>query len=393
MEKVSVIVSNSNPAPAKNECNRNPDSDGDDDDLAPPPKKKRKCPSSSNNVKDNHKKKVHKKDVHKKDSLHKKGSLHKKDSLHKNADVRKKDELKKDERKKGVRKKDIVEQSELEGQIDISIAAASEKTDNDDEVKVKKARSTSWKKRRVEIGEEKAERRSQYDLAVNDYTNNPDGMSIYACAKKHNVNYNTLKKILNSGQQFNGQGRVLTVLSKEEEAKIREHIIRLLFRSYSLTFFELRYLIQESLIRLCEANPSRITTFEASNHLPDDKFVYNFATRNMLVLRSTMELSKARSMLSEKDVENWQKDTEIGLVFNPECADCWNDPKRILNQDEVGIQIGQSKVKVLAPRGIDSVLYSKGGGSHEHVSLSVTVNAAGHCVGPRLVYKGIELTN
>ena len=106
-----------------------------------------------------------------------------------------------------------------------------------------------------------------------------------------------------------------------------------------------------------------------------------------------MELSKARSMLSEKDVENWQKDTEIGLVFNPECADCWNDPKRILNQDEVGIQIGQSKVKVLAPRGIDSVLYSKGGGSHEHVSLSVTVNAAGHCVGPRLVYKGIELTN
>ena len=383
MEKVSVIVSN--PAPAKNECKRNLDSDHDDVNPVPPPKKKQKCPS--NNVKDNHKKKVRKKDERKKDE--RKKDIRKKDE-------RKKDACKKDALKKGVRKKDIVEQSELEGQIDISIAiaaAASEKTDNDDEVKVKKAKSSSWKKRRVEIGEEKAERRSQYDLAVNDYTNNPDGMSIYACAKKHNVNYNTLKKLLNSGQQFNGQGRVLTVLSTEEEIKIREHIIRLLFRSYSLTFFELRYLIQESLIRLCEANPSRITTFEASNHLPDDKFVYNFATRNMLVLRSTMELSKARSMLSEKDVENWQKDTEIGLVFNPECADCWNDPKRILNQDEVGIQIGQSKVKVLAPRGIDSVLYSKGGGSHEHVSLSVTVNAAGHCVGSRLVYKGSELTN
>ena len=65
MEKVSVIVSN--PAPAKNECNRNPDSDGDEDDLVSPPKKKRKCPSSSNNVKNNHKKKVRKKDLHKKD--------------------------------------------------------------------------------------------------------------------------------------------------------------------------------------------------------------------------------------------------------------------------------------------------------------------------------------
>ena len=50
--------------------------------------------------------------------------------------------------------------------------------------------------------------------------------------------------------------------------------------------------------------------------------------------------------------------------------------------------MGASKVKVLAPRGVDHVLYSKGGGSHEHVSLSVTANAAGECVGTRVIYKG-----
>ena len=61
---------------------------------------------------------------------------------------------------------------------------------------------------------------------------------------------------------------------------------------------------------------------------------------------------------------------------------------RVLNQDECGIQIGDSKVKVLAPKGANGVLYSKGGGSHEHVSLSVTANAAGECVGARVIYKG-----
>ena len=242
--------------------------------------------------------------------------------------------------------------------------------------------------RRQEIKSEKEERRRQYEVALQDFHNSKPEMSYYACAKKHNVSKTTLISLVKSGETFKGRGNVLTVLSKEEENKLCNLIIQKLKLGYSLTFFELRHLIQEALIRLCKANPARTSPWENENHFPNGNFVYNFAARNNLVLRSTMELSKARSMLSLEGLMKWYQDTFKALVSHPDYADCWKDPKRILNQDETGLQVGASKVKVLAPRGVDHVLYSKGGGSHEHVSMSVTANAAGECVGTRLIYKG-----
>ena len=169
---------------------------------------------------------------------------------------------------------------------------------------------------------------------MHDYQSNP-GMSINACAKKHKVNNHTLKKLLDSGETFKGSGRVLTVLHKEEEKKISDHIVQRLKLGYSLTFYELRYLIQEALIKLCQANPDRTSPWE--NHFPHDNFVHNFAERNNLVLRSTMELSKARSMLSFEALMSWYQDTAGALVNHPDFADCWKNPQRILNQDECGL--------------------------------------------------------
>ena len=66
--------------------------------------------------------------------------------------------------------------------------------------------------------------------------------------------------------------------------------------------------------------------------LPEKYFVYNFAKRHLLTLRSTMELNKARSILSPEDLELWQLDTEGGLVFQPDTAECWTDGRRVKNQ-------------------------------------------------------------
>ena len=301
--------------------------------------------------------------------------------------------MKKNAFKKNIPKKDNADEAIEIVSISYSISEISfDDSDNGNRneeplVNRKKTKSRSMKNRKKEIQIETEERRKQYEGALRDYESNP-GMSMNACSKKHQVSYNTLKKLFNSGETFKGHGKVLTVLSKEEETKICDLIIRKLKLGYSLTFYELRYLIQEALIRLCRANPERTSPWEGENHFPHGNFVYNFAARNNLVLRSTMELSRARSMLSEEGLMKWYEDTFEALVNHPDYADCWKDPKRILNQDECGLQVGASKVKVLAPRGVDHVLYSRGGGSHEHVSLSVTANAAGECVGTRLIYKG-----
>ena len=260
--------------------------------------------------------------------------------------------------------------------------------DEESESSSKKRKRTSKMEKKEEKQKENKDRRKQYEVALQDYHSNP-GMSFYGCAKKHKVNKTSLIKYAKSGESFKGRGgKCLTVLYKDEEKKICEHIIHLLKLGYSLTFFELRNLIQEALIKLCQANPDRTSPWVEENHFPHDNFVYNFAARNDLVLRSTMELSKARSMLSLEGLMSWYRDTAGALVNHPDYADCWKDARRIINQDECGIQIGDSKVKVLAPKGATDVLYSKGGGSHEHVSLSVTANAAGECVGTRVIYKG-----
>ena len=259
--------------------------------------------------------------------------------------------------------------------------------DEESESSSKKRKRTSKMEKKEEKEKENEDRRKQYEVALQDYHSNP-GMSFYGCAKKHKVNKTSLIKYFKFGESFKGRGKSLTVLNKDEEKKICEHIIQLLKLGYSLTFFELRNLIQEALIKLCQANSDRTSPWEEVNHFPEGNFVYSFAARNDLVLRSTMELSKARSMLSIEGLMSWFKDTAEALVNHPDYADCWKDARRVLNQDECGIQIGDSKVKVLAQKGATDVLYSKGGGSHEHVSLSVTANAAGECVGARVIYKG-----
>ena len=347
------------------------------DDKIPRKKFKRKVVKRKEAVKNANAKKAMAKNVTKKNVPQ---GAHK-NNIHKNKNMR---------ARKDIHKKDLP--YDANGNLSVSFDGIENEEviineDEESESSSKKRKRMSKKEKKEEKQRENEERRKQYEVALQDYQSNPE-MSFYGCAKKHKVNKTSLIKYVKFGESFKGRGKSLTVLNKDEEKKICEHIIQLLKLGYSLTFFELRNLIQEALIKLCQANPDRTSPWEEVNHFPEGNFVYSFAARNDLVLRSTMELSKARSMLSTEGLMSWFRDTANALVNHQDYADCWKDARRVLNQDECGIQIGDSKVKVLAPKGANGVLYSKGGGSHEHVSLSVTANAAGECVGARVIYKG-----
>ena len=97
---------------------------------------------------------------------------------------------------------------------------------------------------------------------------------------------------------------------------------------FGLSFFELMRVIEEL------AEGLNAAKFQESwdRFLPEKYFVYHFAKRHLLTLRSTMELNKARSILSPEDLELWQLDTEGGLVFQPDTAECWTDGRRVKNQ-------------------------------------------------------------
>ena len=152
------------------------------------------------------------------------------------------------------------------------------------------------------------------------------------CAKAHGLSARTLLHLHTTGQDYKGAGRTLTIFTEDEEKKIASYIRHQCKYGFGLSFFELQRTIQELAEGLQKANPKRKFPEAWSEFLPDRWFVYNFATRHLLTLRSTMELNKARSIVTREDLELWQSDTEGGLVFHPDFAECWKDPRRIFNQ-------------------------------------------------------------
>ena len=146
-------------------------------------------------------------------------------------------------------------------------------------------------------------------------------------------------------------------------------------------------MIQECLQDLVAANEERTTGFEANDQYPDYKFCHRFVQRNGLVLRRTIELSKGRERLTEDEIQSWQKETYDLLVKeNPEI---WNDPHRIFNQDETSYELSEGSVRVLAKKGSKRVPGTSSG-SRNHGTLSVTANANGDLVWPRVVIKGVR---
>ena len=131
---------------------------------------------------------------------------------------------------------------------------------------------------------------------------------------------------------------------------------------------------------LCASNPDKVSGWEEDNHLPPRDFAYNFAKRNVLSIRSTMELSKARSILTVKDLEIWHKYTEDGMVvFNPKFRECFLDGsgKRILNMDESSLSLGESKTKILLFKSLNTEYRAHGSVARVSSVIFVSFDSGG----------------
>ena len=137
---------------------------------------------------------------------------------------------------------------------------------------------------------------------------------------------------------------------------------------------------QTTMSVLCASNPDKVSGWEEDNHLPPRDFAYNFAKRNVLSIRSTMELSKARSILTVKDLEIWHKYTEDGLVvFNPKFRECFLDGsgKRILNMDESLLSLGESKTKILLFKSLNTEYRAHGSVARVSSVIFVSFDSGG----------------
>ena len=214
--------------------------------------------------------------------------------------------------------------------------------------------------------------------------------SLSACAKSFGVDVTILHRgIVETGGLFPGRGKFSTILQKNEEEMVRNHVRLMATIGYGVTLEGLRCLLQEVLLSLVAANPSRKTGLEDRNQLPHPSYVQRFVKRNGLSLRKTSQISKGRAVISPADIKLWFKDISSFLDGRPDLLAALQDPRRVFNQDETACELGVGSQWVLAAVNTKQV-FSVTSSTREHVTMSFTVNAAGEMVPPRAVFAGVR---
>ena len=195
---------------------------------------------------------------------------------------------------------------------------------------------------------------------------------------------------------YRGKGKKSVVFTPQEEIQIAAHAVERVQIGCGLDINQLQYLMQALLIAAIEANPQRTSPWSQFppdkpelQHLPTKRYVRSFLERHRLKPRRSMPLNKGRAVLTVTDLRNWQRDTALRLLVDPELAAAMADPARVFNQDETSLCPGTQHMKVIAPVGEKNV-QNLGGDSRLHVTASVIVSADGEYCGVRLVYPGVR---
>ena len=92
--------------------------------------------------------------------------------------------------------------------------------------------------------------------------------SVRECTRVHNVAYRTLHKgIVTNGGLFKGSGKFSTILSREEEMLVKEHVLYMEKIGYGLSITSLRLLVHDLVMGALRVHPNRITGLETCNQM------------------------------------------------------------------------------------------------------------------------------
>ena len=241
------------------------------------------------------------------------------------------------------------------------------------------------KKKKLELKKEKKEK---FEKAIDDVLSGRIP-NIKAAAKAHGLQPSSLRYCLDKGGYQGHPGFKSKSLTEQEETKIIEFIKWKKSIGYGMSWEHLQHLLQESMLALTRADPTRVTGHEKTGQLPHRSWVRRFAARHKIVLRRSAEISKGRQVVSPEEIAMWQADLMALCRSKPGLLAALQDPDRVANMDETAVEVGLSGQAVLSSKG-DKVVYSVTSSTRLHITAAYTVTASGKCVPPRLVFKGVR---
>ena len=157
-----------------------------------------------------------------------------------------------------------------------------------------------------------------------------ESLSVQECARVHHVPHRTLHKgIVTNAGLFKGSGKFSTILSREEEMLVKEHVLYMEKIGYGLSLTSLGVLVHDLLMGALRAKPNRITGLEICNQMPSKSWANRFCDRHNLSLRKSSVISKGRAVVSSSDLARWYQDINIFLGTRPDLKEAIEDPNRV----------------------------------------------------------------
>ncbi|CAI6353666.1 unnamed protein product [Macrosiphum euphorbiae] len=204
-------------------------------------------------------------------------------------------------------------------------------------------------------------------------------LSINKAAVKYGIPKSTLSIKLSGKSPLIRKMGPSSFLNVDEENKIKNWILNNATLGFPLREND----VKDSVQKVIKDVP-RVTPFKDSR--PGDKWMKLFLKRNPeIVKRNTEVISKARAAVTEEKIRDWF--TELDLyVKNENCRDVLDDPSRLFNCDETGLQTCPKSGRVLGPKDIKDFYEIAQGHEKECVTVLCTYSAKGGVPPPMVLY-------
>jgi len=123
-----------------------------------------------------------------------------------------------------------------------------------------------------------------------------------------------------------------------------------------------------------------------TNNRPGIKWLNLFLKRHPEIKKRNAEIiSKTRAKVTERSIQSWFSDVRLYLEGEGS-LDILNDPRRILNCDETGLQLCPKSGKVLGPRTMSNFYEVARSAEKENITVLCTYSADGKSLPPMIIY-------
>lgn len=210
-----------------------------------------------------------------------------------------------------------------------------------------------------------------------------NNLSINKASRRYGIPKTTLLKKVNGAPLERRMGPQ-TVLFPHEEERIKNWILSKAQLGFPMHPEEVKNAVQKILKETKRPNPF-------TDDRPGRKWMNLFLKGHPdIVLKNAEVISKGRAAVTEEGIRNWFAQVKAYLK-EEKAEDILDDPSRIFNLDETGVQVCPKTGKVLGQRGERNNYTIATGQEKQSITVLCCYSASSQWIDPLIVYPHLRI--